>query len=221
MSLVGYSPRGCRKPDITEQPTHYCIVKELLFLVKKGRTGDLYLFFFFVFFVFGPDCRDARACVVHGSDLKDMTSEQLDDILKYHTEIVFARTSPQQKLIIVEGCQRQVGTQPGSGSQAQLTSVIAVPVKTKKQGNSAGDLSQLAPLCLSIHGPVRSSRRREDGDWIMVLQSRHILYCTGLRCGRESELQHSAPEEQCRVLMSTLEMGMPRRLIPYLGETWG
>ncbi|KAM6096206.1 sodium/potassium-transporting ATPase subunit alpha-1 [Chlamydotis macqueenii] len=51
--------------------------------------------------------RDAKACVVHGSDLKDMTSEQLDDILIHHTEIVFARTSPQQKLIIVEGCQRQ------------------------------------------------------------------------------------------------------------------
>lgn len=46
--------------------------------------------------------------MIHGSDLKDMTSEQLDDILKHHTEIVFARTSPQQKLIIVEGCQRQV-----------------------------------------------------------------------------------------------------------------
>uniref|UniRef100_A0A8C0J1U2 Sodium/potassium-transporting ATPase subunit alpha n=1 Tax=Chelonoidis abingdonii TaxID=106734 RepID=A0A8C0J1U2_CHEAB len=52
--------------------------------------------------------RDAKACVVHGTDLKDMTSEQLDDILTHHTEIVFARTSPQQKLIIVEGCQRQV-----------------------------------------------------------------------------------------------------------------
>ncbi|XP_010886547.2 sodium/potassium-transporting ATPase subunit alpha-1 [Esox lucius] len=51
--------------------------------------------------------RDAKACVVHGGELKDMTAEQLDDILKYHTEIVFARTSPQQKLIIVEGCQRQ------------------------------------------------------------------------------------------------------------------
>uniref|UniRef100_A0A8C9TQY8 Sodium/potassium-transporting ATPase subunit alpha n=1 Tax=Scleropages formosus TaxID=113540 RepID=A0A8C9TQY8_SCLFO len=51
--------------------------------------------------------RDAKACVVHGGDLKDLTSEQLDDILKHHTEIVFARTSPQQKLIIVEGCQRQ------------------------------------------------------------------------------------------------------------------
>nr|BAJ13363.1 sodium/potassium-transporting ATPase subunit alpha-1a [Oncorhynchus masou] len=51
--------------------------------------------------------RDAKACVVHGGELKDMTPEELDDILKHHTEIVFARTSPQQKLIIVEGCQRQ------------------------------------------------------------------------------------------------------------------
>lgn len=46
--------------------------------------------------------------MVHGSDLKDMSSEYLDDLLRNHTEIVFARTSPQQKLIIVEGCQRQV-----------------------------------------------------------------------------------------------------------------
>ncbi|XP_053507014.1 sodium/potassium-transporting ATPase subunit alpha-2 isoform X2 [Ictalurus furcatus] len=51
--------------------------------------------------------RDAKACVVHGADLKEMSSEYLDDLLSNHTEIVFARTSPQQKLIIVEGCQRQ------------------------------------------------------------------------------------------------------------------
>merc|ERR1711931_413719 len=50
--------------------------------------------------------RDARAAVVHGGELKDMTSKQLDELLMYHSEIVFARTSPQQKLIIVEGCQR-------------------------------------------------------------------------------------------------------------------
>lgn len=53
-------------------------------------------------------CRDAKACVIHGTDLKDLTQDQMDDILRNHTEIVFARTSPQQKLIIVEGCQRQV-----------------------------------------------------------------------------------------------------------------
>ncbi|XP_041843554.1 sodium/potassium-transporting ATPase subunit alpha-3b isoform X1 [Melanotaenia boesemani] len=51
--------------------------------------------------------RDAKACVIHGSDLKDLSQDQIDDILRNHTEIVFARTSPQQKLIIVEGCQRQ------------------------------------------------------------------------------------------------------------------
>ena len=51
--------------------------------------------------------RDAKACVVHGSDLRYMTPAQIDDILANHSEIVFARTSPQQKLIIVEGCQRQ------------------------------------------------------------------------------------------------------------------
>ncbi|XP_053480787.1 sodium/potassium-transporting ATPase subunit alpha-3b [Ictalurus furcatus] len=51
--------------------------------------------------------RDAKACVIHGTELKDMSQEQIDDILRNHTEIVFARTSPQQKLIIVEGCQRQ------------------------------------------------------------------------------------------------------------------
>merc|ERR1712123_426684 len=50
--------------------------------------------------------RDARACVVHGVELKDLGEKQIDEILMYHSEIVFARTSPQQKLIIVEGCQR-------------------------------------------------------------------------------------------------------------------
>merc|ERR1712147_28469 len=50
--------------------------------------------------------REARAAVVHGGELKDMNQTQLGEILMYHQEIVFARTSPQQKLIIVDGCQR-------------------------------------------------------------------------------------------------------------------
>lgn len=44
-------------------------------------------------------------------ELKDMSEDQLDEVLTSYPEIVFARTSPQQKLIIVEGCQRQVGGQ--------------------------------------------------------------------------------------------------------------
>ena len=52
------------------------------------------------------DPRDARAAVVHGAALRDMTPAQVDRVLCDHPEIVFARTSPQQKLLIVEGCQR-------------------------------------------------------------------------------------------------------------------
>merc|ERR1719384_1773394 len=52
------------------------------------------------------DPREAMAAVVHGGEIKDLSEKALDEILMYHTEIVFARTSPQQKLIIVEGCQR-------------------------------------------------------------------------------------------------------------------
>jgi len=50
--------------------------------------------------------REANAIVVHGTDLQELDEDELDDILTTYSEIVFARTSPQQKLLIVEGCQR-------------------------------------------------------------------------------------------------------------------
>ena len=52
-------------------------------------------------------CRDTPAIVVHGADLADMTFMQLDDVILNHQDIVFARTIPAQKLLIVEACQRQ------------------------------------------------------------------------------------------------------------------
>jgi len=51
--------------------------------------------------------REANAAVIHGSDLREMSQDQLADVINHHKEIVFARTSPQQKLMIVEGFQRQ------------------------------------------------------------------------------------------------------------------
>lgn len=53
------------------------------------------------------DPREARAAVIHGSELREMSEDQLADVICTHSEIVFARTSPQQKLMIVEGFQRQ------------------------------------------------------------------------------------------------------------------
>jgi sodium/potassium-transporting ATPase subunit alpha len=46
------------------------------------------------------------AIVVTGGELATYDAAKLDWVLANHEEIVFARTSPQQKLIIVEGCQR-------------------------------------------------------------------------------------------------------------------
>lgn len=53
------------------------------------------------------DPRQTTAIVIHGGELREMRAEDLDDVIYYHNEIVFARTSPQQKLIIVEACQRR------------------------------------------------------------------------------------------------------------------
>ena len=36
-----------------------------------------------------------------------MTADDLDKLIRDHSEVVFARTSPQQKLVIVEAFQRQ------------------------------------------------------------------------------------------------------------------
>eukprot|EP01134_Creolimax_fragrantissima_P001977 CFRG1977T1 len=49
---------------------------------------------------------EVDAIVVNGAQLKDMDDEMLDEIVSNHSQIVFARTSPQQKLLIVESCQR-------------------------------------------------------------------------------------------------------------------
>ncbi len=49
---------------------------------------------------------EEEAIVVTGPELRNMDEEELDFIIRSYEEIVFARTSPQQKLLIVESCQR-------------------------------------------------------------------------------------------------------------------
>ena len=49
--------------------------------------------------------RNMRSIVIPGDELSELTDEELREILDGYAEIVFARTSPQQKLRIVENCQ--------------------------------------------------------------------------------------------------------------------
>lgn len=51
------------------------------------------------------DPSEVKAIVVPGSQIRDLEENDWNRILA-HEQIVFARTSPQQKLIIVENCQR-------------------------------------------------------------------------------------------------------------------
>uniref|UniRef100_A0A7S1TAN1 Cation-transporting P-type ATPase N-terminal domain-containing protein n=1 Tax=Compsopogon caeruleus TaxID=31354 RepID=A0A7S1TAN1_9RHOD len=51
------------------------------------------------------DRSEVKAIVVPGSQIKDLEQDDWDRVLA-HEQIVFARTSPQQKLVIVENCQR-------------------------------------------------------------------------------------------------------------------
>lgn len=46
------------------------------------------------------------AIVVHGSTLQDFTDVEIEHILSNYEEIVFARTTPTQKLKVVEAYQR-------------------------------------------------------------------------------------------------------------------
>ncbi|OTF79696.1 hypothetical protein BLA29_002277, partial [Euroglyphus maynei] len=49
---------------------------------------------------------EEKSIVIPGGILNQFTNDQLDHLIEHYREIVFARTSPQQKLSIVDSCQR-------------------------------------------------------------------------------------------------------------------
>jgi len=44
--------------------------------------------------------------VIHGAELEEITDDDLDELILSYPEIVFARMTPEQKLLVVESCQR-------------------------------------------------------------------------------------------------------------------
>ncbi|KAG4066844.1 hypothetical protein HA402_012911 [Bradysia odoriphaga] len=109
--------------------------------------------------------REAKAAVVHGNDLKDLSSDELDDILRYHTEIVFARTSPQQKLIIVEGCQR-------------LGAIVAVT------GDGVNDSPALKKADIGVAMGISGSDVSKQAADMILLDDNFASIVTGVEEGR-------------------------------------
>uniref|UniRef100_A0A8C7ZQH9 ATPase Na+/K+ transporting subunit alpha 2a n=1 Tax=Oryzias sinensis TaxID=183150 RepID=A0A8C7ZQH9_9TELE len=130
--------------------------------------------------------RDAKACVVHGYDLKDMSPEYLDDLLRNHTEIVFARTSPQQKLIIVEGCQRQVkmgggGIQPGYKWERAPPPPGAIVAVT---GDGVNDSPALKKADIGVAMGITGSDVSKQAADMILLDDNFASIVTGVEEGR-------------------------------------
>ncbi|XP_022668604.1 sodium/potassium-transporting ATPase subunit alpha-like isoform X3 [Varroa jacobsoni] len=109
--------------------------------------------------------RDAKAAVIHGSELRDIQTEQLDDILRHHSEIVFARTSPQQKLIIVEGCQR-------------LGAIVAVT------GDGVNDSPALKKADIGVAMGISGSDVSKQAADMILLDDNFASIVTGVEEGR-------------------------------------
>merc|ERR1719163_653751 len=109
--------------------------------------------------------REARACVVHGGEIKDMGEKQIDEILMYHTEIAFARTSPQQKLIIVEGCQN-------------LGAIVAVT------GDGVNDSPALKKADIGVAMGIAGSDVSKQAADMILLDDNFASIVTGVEEGR-------------------------------------
>ncbi|CAJ0934264.1 unnamed protein product [Ranitomeya imitator] len=109
--------------------------------------------------------RDACTIVVTGGELSDMSSDELDNILRYHTEIVFARTSPQQKLLIVEGCQR-------------LGNIVAVT------GDGVNDSPALKKADIGIAMGIAGSDAAKHAADMILLDDNFASIVTGVEEGR-------------------------------------
>ena len=98
--------------------------------------------------------REAKACVVTGTELKDIDQKNLDDILMLHTEIVFARTSPQQKLIIVEGCQRMGAIVAVTGDGVNDSPALKKADIGVAMGIAGSDVSKQAADMILLDGKI-------------------------------------------------------------------
>ena len=126
--------------------------------------------------------KDKTSIVVHGDALRDMSDEELNRTLD-HDEIVFARTSPQQKLRIVEGFQKrgEIVAVTGDGvndspALKQADCGIAMGIAGSDVSKEAADLILLDDNFGSIVNGI------EEGRVIFDNLKKSIAYSLSSKC---------------------------------------
>lgn len=108
---------------------------------------------------------DTNAIIINGSELRNMDLSELDNIIRRYEEIVFARTSPQQKLLIVESCQR-------------LGEIVAVT------GDGVNDSPALRKADIGVAMGIAGSDVAKNAADMILMDDNFASIVTGIEEGR-------------------------------------
>ncbi|XP_054004753.1 sodium/potassium-transporting ATPase subunit alpha-like [Hylaeus anthracinus] len=108
---------------------------------------------------------DTHTIIVTGSELRSMDNTELDGIIRNYEEIVFARTSPQQKLLIVESCQR-------------LGEIVAVT------GDGVNDSPALRKADIGVAMGITGSDVTKNAADMILMDDNFASIVTGIEEGR-------------------------------------
>lgn len=131
--------------------------------------------------------KDAGAIIISGEQLKQMNEQELLEVLEFQ-EIIFARTSPQQKLSIVEGCQK-------------LGHIVAVT------GDGVNDSPALKKANIGVAMGITGSDVSKQAADMILLDDNFSSIVTGIEEGRT--IFDNLKKSVCYTLSSKLPQVSP------------